>query len=325
MENKTKKKTIVIYHEAIPKVGGIETVTYNLAKGLDKNGWRVILTFKSMKVWESAFFYGQVADIVKLEELENYMKGQVADVCLIASNHQLPEQIKAKRFLQWIHSDYTKYPVKLANKGKVEYIAVTQHCANIIKKLEGINAKVIYNLINEDFGKDKRKVLKLVTNSRISREKGFDRMLLMAKKLKENNIRFIWTVCGDNIYDTKQFDNVKATFSDIEEVSFVGYKKDVTPYLRDADYLVLLSDFEGCPLAVLEALQMEVPCIVTNWGGINELIEDGRNGYILDMQLKNLDKEKIKEIYECKLKFKFEPKSTINDWLKLLGEQNGKS
>ena len=314
------KKKIVIYHEYLPKVGGIETVIYNLAKGLDKNGYKVVFTFKGVNEQKSLFKYAEVCDIAKLGEEDIH-----CDICLIASNHLIPTQIKAKRYFQWIHSDYKKYPIKLANKGNVEYVAVTRHCARVIHELEKIDAKVIYNLVDLDFGKDKRRILKLVTNSRISPEKGFNRMLLMAKKLKENNIRFVWTVCGDNVYDIAQFEKVKGMFSEIEEVSFVGYKRDVTPYLKDADYLVLLSDFEGCPLAVLEALQMEVPCIVTDWNGVDELIEDGKNGYILDMQLKNLDEEKIKEIYTCKLKFKFEPKSTINDWLKLLEEGNGKS
>jgi len=221
--------------------------------------------------------------------------------------------------LQWIHSDYRKYPVKLKNKGKVEYVAVSKHCAKVIKGLENVDAKVIYNLVDDDFGADKRRVLKLVSNTRISYEKGMDRMLVFAKKLKEKGVRFVWLVCGDNSWNPKYFEETKNKFRDIEEVYFVGYKKDITIGLGMADYLVQLSDFEGCPLSIFEALKMGVPCIVTGWGGVNELVQDGVNGYILDMQLSDLDK-KLDLIVNKIPKFEYKPLSSVDDWIKIIQE-----
>ena len=183
-----------------------------------------------------ALHYAEVANIKKLLPEDNIE----CDICLIASNHNIPNQKKAKRYLQWIHSDYRKYPIKLKNKGKVEYIAVSKHCAKVIKELENVDAKVIYNLVDDDFGADKRRVLKLVSNTRISYEKGMDRMLVFAKKLKEKGVRFVWLVCGDNSWNPKYFEETKNKFRDIEEVYFVGYKKDITIGLGMADYLVHL-------------------------------------------------------------------------------------
>ena len=132
-------------------------------------------------------------------------------------------------------------------------------------------------------------------------------------------MRFVWLVCGDNSWNPKYFEETKNKFRDIEEVYFVGYKKDITIGLGMADYLVQLSDFEGCPLSIFEALKMGVPCIVTGWGGVNELVQDGVNGYILDMQLSDLDK-KLDLIVNKIPKFEYKPLSSVEDWTDLIGE-----
>ena len=310
------KQSIIIYHNYIPKVGGIESAIYNLAKLLDLNGYKVTICFTSCESYQSLFHYAEAGDVVRIvpdREVE-------ADVCLIASNHDIPKQIKAKRFLQWVHSDYEKYKLKLKNVGKVEYIAVSNHASKVIKKLEGVESQVIYNLLEPDFGADKRRVLRLVTNSRVSPEKGFGRMLYLAQKLKDAGVRFVWTVYGDNSHYPNEYYGWVTKFRTIEEVQWVGYKSDVTIGLTNADYLVQLSDWEGCPYSVLEALKMGVPCLVTNWGGVDELIQDGKNGYILPMDLKEVDIDKIVNKIP-----KFEPMqySSIDDWIKLLEKDNG--
>ena len=306
-------KEFYIYHDYIPKVGGIETAVYNLSKALGKKGYDVTVLYNSVENPSVALHYAEVANIKKLlpgDEIE-------CDICLIASNHSIPNQIKAKRYLQWIHSDYRKYPIKLKNKGKVEYIAVSKHCAKVIKELENVDAKVIYNLLDDDFGARSRRILKLVTNTRVSPEKGLDRMLVFAKKLKEKGVRFVWLVCGDNSWSPRYFEEAKNKFKDIEEVYFVGYKGDITVGLEMADYLVQLSDFEGCPFSILEALKMGVPCIVSGWEGVNELVKEGENGYILNMQLSDLDK-KLDLITNRIPKFEYKQLLSIDDWVNLI-------
>lgn len=304
---------IVIYHNFVPKVGGIESAVYNLASGLDSEGYGVTILYSSAESQESIFKYATVADVVKVTP-ELVLE---CDTALIASNHKIPKQLKAKRYLQWVHSDYEKYNLDLYNTDIAEFISVTQHCADVIKEREGVESKVIYNLIAEDFGQDDRPVLRLVTNSRVSPEKGFDRMLVLAEKLVSENVRFVWTVYGDNSQRPKEYEDVIRKFKHIEQVQFVGYKSDITIGLTSADYLVQLSDWEGCPLSVLEALKMGVPCIVTDWGGVSELIEDKVNGHILPMSM-NIDRRHIDKIVDQKPEFEYEPLSTAKDWVKIL-------
>jgi glycosyltransferase involved in cell wall biosynthesis len=62
---------------------------------------------------------------------------------------------------------------------------------------------------------------------------------------------------------------------------------------------------------------MEKPCIVTNWGGVDELIQDGVNGYIVPMQVDKYSGYVEKIVNEIP-KFKHKPLSTIDDWIKII-------
>ena len=64
-------------------------------------------------------------------------------------------------------------------------------------------------------------------------------------------------------------------------VVYAGYVKDVRPYLSISDALVFPSYREGFPNVVLQAGAMELPSIVTDINGSNEIIEDGFNGKII--------------------------------------------
>jgi glycosyltransferase involved in cell wall biosynthesis len=64
-------------------------------------------------------------------------------------------------------------------------------------------------------------------------------------------------------------------------VVFVGHSEDVRPYLEIGNVFVLPSQWEGMPLAVLEAMAYGLPCIVTDVGGNREIIVHGEHGYVV--------------------------------------------
>jgi glycosyltransferase involved in cell wall biosynthesis len=66
-------------------------------------------------------------------------------------------------------------------------------------------------------------------------------------------------------------------------VEFTGVVSNVEDYLADADIFVLASIYEGLPLVVIEAMAAGLPVLSTNVGGISELVEDGFNGYLVDI------------------------------------------
>ena len=65
------------------------------------------------------------------------------------------------------------------------------------------------------------------------------------------------------------------------DIYSVGFQTDVRPYLAISDVFVFPSYREGFPNVVMQAGAMELPCIVTDINGCNEIIEDGVNGLII--------------------------------------------
>lgn len=61
-------------------------------------------------------------------------------------------------------------------------------------------------------------------------------------------------------------------------VRFLGYREDVPELLATAECALLASDYEGCPLAVVEAMAAGVAVVATEAGGVGELVAQGRTG-----------------------------------------------
>lgn len=80
----------------------------------------------------------------------------------------------------------------------------------------------------------------------------------------------------------------------------VGYKTNVVAYFGLADVLTFPSYREGFPNVVMQAAAMQLNAIVTDINGSNEIITDGKNGWIIPS--KNVDK--LKERMEWCLKNK---------------------
>jgi glycosyltransferase involved in cell wall biosynthesis len=65
------------------------------------------------------------------------------------------------------------------------------------------------------------------------------------------------------------------------KVLFTGLRDDVPELLAASDLLVLSSDKEGFPNAVLEAMASGRPAVVTDVGGCREAVEDGETGLVV--------------------------------------------
>lgn len=62
---------------------------------------------------------------------------------------------------------------------------------------------------------------------------------------------------------------------------FTGWQENSAPYLGALDTYVICSEHEGLPIALLEAMAMSKPVIVTPVGGIPSLVIDRKNGLIV--------------------------------------------
>lgn len=104
---------------------------------------------------------------------------------------------------------------------------------------------------------------------------------LQLEALKGINKKIKLIIIGDgpekeglvNLSNSLGLDNV---------VEFLGWQKDVSDYYKTADCLLLTSYSEGYPLVIVEAVSLDLPIIMTNVGNAGELVEDNKNGFIIN-------------------------------------------
>lgn len=63
-----------------------------------------------------------------------------------------------------------------------------------------------------------------------------------------------------------------------------GLQTDVRPFLACMDIFMITSEFEGLPVAMLEAMAAGIPVVSTQAGGIGEVVGDGREGFVVPVE-----------------------------------------
>lgn len=120
---------------------------------------------------------------------------------------------------------------------------------------------------------------------RMVRDKGINELIGAFHKLSSEDPSIRLLLVGD--FEDKLdpiLPETKRLIKSSENIVFVGYQKDVRPYLTASDVLVLPSYREGFPNVVLQAGAMGLPYIVTDISGSSEIIIPNRNGIIIPKQ-----------------------------------------
>jgi glycosyltransferase involved in cell wall biosynthesis len=126
--------------------------------------------------------------------------------------------------------------------------------------------------------------------------------------LIEKNIPFIWLVFTNN-------DKIKST---IKGIIFMSPELKITDYIADSDYLVQFSKTEADCLSVKESLCVGTPVLVTNFdAAIENGVVDGKTGYIFNMDMTNID---VNKIYNNIPKFEYKVNNSEKEWNDLLGK-----
>jgi glycosyltransferase involved in cell wall biosynthesis len=87
-------------------------------------------------------------------------------------------------------------------------------------------------------------------------------------------------VVGDGECRTA-LEELKSRLLNSHSIHFIGRRSDAWRYLAIAEVFALPSRFEGLPVAVMEALALDVPTIGTKVGGMAEVVETGVNGLLV--------------------------------------------
>jgi glycosyltransferase involved in cell wall biosynthesis len=106
--------------------------------------------------------------------------------------------------------------------------------------------------------------------------KRVDQLIGVWPKIREQHADANLLVLGSGVEE----DKLKAMAG--PGVHMLGTKDDVVPYLQVADFFVLPSSTEGLSNAMLEAMAIGLPSIVTRVGGATDLIKPGKTGWLIE-------------------------------------------
>jgi len=134
---------------------------------------------------------------------------------------------------------------------------------------------------------------------RIVKDKGINELLSAFDKLSKENKNVKLILVGP---EERELDPISNISQDILEsnksITSVGWQEDVRPFLAQSDVFVFPSYREGFPNVVMQAGAMELPSIVTDINGSNEIIKDGVNGLIIPVKDENAIYENMKLLAE---------------------------
>ena len=168
-------------------------------------------------------------------------------------------------------------------------ITPSMHLKEVVKNwgvLEN-NLQVIYNgtKIQPRIDKQENEVLHFVTVGRLAPWKNIDKIIQAMALLNDKGFNFIFNIVGSGPIDEK----LKKLVTDLkleEKIFFLGQKKtnELNKIYLNSDIYIQASGYEGLPHVILEAINFNLSIISTPIGGTNEILLNGKNGWVLNLK-----------------------------------------
>ena len=143
-------------------------------------------------------------------------------------------------------------------------------------------------------------MLHIVSVGRLAPEKHFENIIPVAKTLRDMRTDFVWHIVGDGS-EQARLESLIVENDLKDHVILEGSKTNPYPYMKYADLFVHPSYVESQGLTVLEAMALDVPCVVTKSRGPCEFIVDGVNGLLTEQSPELLAEEVLAILNDKKL------------------------
>ncbi|MDD3773354.1 MAG: glycosyltransferase [Weeksellaceae bacterium] len=212
-------------------------------------------------------------------------------------------QKKSKKVV-WIHNDLRKtefhdYTDKEIRKffGFDKILVISEQIQNDFENLattEDEKNKIIriYNPLDTDEITLKSKLLQnqytfekthitFISVGTVFPQKAYDRLLRVHKKLLEEGLAHRLLIIGDG-YDFRNIEKLKSELNLNQTATMLGFTDNPYPYLKQADFFVLSSRYEGFPTVLYEAITLNKKIISTEVSGVNEMLQNGELGLIVE-------------------------------------------
>jgi glycosyltransferase involved in cell wall biosynthesis len=216
----------------------------------------------------------------------------------LTCNDFLAYNVKAKYKIGYIHPDYviTGYDKridlptlsrldKIIGVSEATTLTLKQVFPELAEKIEFIpnvmNIEEIKEKAKEEVSDISTDAFVIVTVCRLSIfHKGLDRLVRVERSLEKMGLKFQWYLIGEG--DGRN--ELKKYISDhsLKDIHLLGGRDNPYPYIKRANLFVLLSNYEGRPIVVDEAMILGVPVLVTNYDSAKEQVSTDR-GWVVDM------------------------------------------
>ncbi|MGJ7919506.1 glycosyltransferase [Neobacillus sp. LXY-4] len=229
----------------------------------------------------------------------------------------MPEKIvaaspnKSSIKIAWIHGDmeYQNYGLESHRTKELQFrcyskfnkiIMDSQKCENSFKKVVGdfYNFHLIYNGVdlekvkllsreNKDIPYNPEKIT-FSTISRLSYEKGIDRLVLAVEKLVNESINNfeVYIIGGGSM--NKQLQEMIHEKNLNNHIFLLGAKHNPYKYLPETDAFILASRTEALCIAIIEAMTLKVPVISTKCGGPEEVLGESEFGVLVENSVEGI-------------------------------------
>ena len=161
-------------------------------------------------------------------------------------------------------------------------------------------------------------------------QKGFDRLLRVHKRLLDEGFKHKVQILGDG-YDFENIKKLQEELGVTETSTLFGFTDNPYPIIKNADFYILSSRYEGFPTVLFEAITLKKKIIATDVSGVPEMLGNGKLGLIVENSedgiyeglKKALQNPESFNAYEEHLKdydMPFNLENSVNSIIKILDE-----
>ena len=169
-----KEYANIIYWRKVSKIGGVETFIYELAKKYDYD----------LALYYNSADENQIKRLIKLIPCVPYIKQKIkCKRIFVCNDTEILDTVEYEEAIQMIHGMYKTNKIEPNLDPRItKRMAVSQIAADEYYEITGIKPEVFSNplTITEE---DKKPALMLISATRLSSEKGGDRMLALSRIL----------------------------------------------------------------------------------------------------------------------------------------------
>lgn len=169
-------------------------------------------------------------------------------------------------------------------------------------------------------------VVVIGNNARMSEQKNPMFFMEIAQKMiiQNANWHFVWAGDGQLMPLFQSF--IKQNGLE-ENIHLLGERPDSETVVTAYDIFLTTSQYEGLPYAPIEAMRAGVPILATNVVGNSELVIEGKNGYLIDLEWSKSVEEKLYKAAKMDaqmIKEDFRQRFAIDQMLKQIETEYGK-